>query len=176
MCNYLIITIQSQMSQYLGGKPQSFTGNTYAVLQNLSSLEEICSWMCETLCDFASELQVSRATHSDPLIEKAISYIQENFLSNPKTEDICTYLGLGKTYFSTYFKNKAHLTFREYMLNLKMNYAQEQLKLSRHTPSEVALLLGYEDYRSFSRVFKARTGFSPSDYQRQYTDDERNES
>lgn len=174
MCNYLIITVQNQMSQYLGGKPQSFTGNTYAVLQNLATLDDIRNWMSEILCDFACELQISRATQNDPLIERAISYIHQNFLKNPRTEDICSYLGLSKSYFSTYFKNKVHLTFREYMLNLKISYAQERLKHPEHTPGEVALLLGYEDYRSFSRVFKSRTGFSPSDYQKQYTTDERN--
>ena len=55
------------------------------------------------------------------------------------------------------------------MLNLKITYAQEQLKLSCHSPGEIALSLGYEDYRSFSRAFKSRTGFSPSDYQKQYS-------
>lgn len=169
MCNYLIITIQNQMSRYLGGNAQSFTGNTYAALQNLASLEDISSWMCSLLLEFATELQVKRAAQTDPLMDKAISYIQKNLLHNPRTEDLCSYLGLGKSYFSTYFKQKAGLTFRDYMLNLKITYAQEQLKLSCHSPGEIALSLGYEDYRSFSRAFKSRTGFSPSDYQKQYS-------
>lgn len=169
MCNYLIITIQNQMTRYLGRSSQCFTGNTYAALQNLASLEDISSWMCSLLFEFATELQVKRAAQTDPLMDKAISYIQENLLHNPRTEDLCSYLGLGKSYFSTYFKQKAGITFREYMLNLKITYAQEQLKLSCHSPGEIALSLGYEDYRSFSRAFKSRTGFSPSDYQKQYS-------
>lgn len=173
MCNYVIVTFSSQLAKYLDGPPKSFTGNSYVTLQNLSSLDEIRDWMCEILCGFASELSVSRATKSDPLIEKAIDYLNKNLLKNPHTEDVCNYLGLSKSYFSTYFKNKTQLNFRDYLLDLKINYAQEQLKLSEHIPSVVATLLGYEDYRSFSRAFKARTGLTPSDYQKQYISEER---
>lgn len=169
MCNYLIITLQSHLSCYLDGPPISFTGNSYAALSNLSSLKEIKSWMCEILCSFANELSVSRATKSDPLIEKAIAYIRANLLRNPHTEEVCSYLGLSKSYFSTYFKNKTQLNFRDYLLDLKISYAQEQLKHPEVTAGDVAMLLGYEDYRSFSRAFKTRTGLTPSDYQKQYT-------
>ncbi len=173
MCNYLIITLQNQLSRYLDGPPRSYTGNSFAALQSLSSLKEIKSWMCSILCGFAEELSVSRAAKNDPLIEKALSYINENLLKNPRTEDVCSYLGLSKSYFSTYFKNKTQLNFRDYLLDLKINFAQEQLKHPEHTPGEVSLLLGYEDYRSFSRAFKTRTGVTPSDYQKQYTAEER---
>jgi len=169
MCNYIIITIQSQLADYLGGPPISFTGNSYAALSNLSSLEEVRSWMCEILNGFANELAVSRATKNEPLIEKAIAYLHANLLKNPHTEEVCSYLGLSKSYFSTYFKNKTSLNFRDYLLDLKISYAQEQLKHPDITAGDVAILLGYEDYRSFSRAFKTRTGLTPSDYQKQYT-------
>lgn len=173
MCNYLVITLSSQLSRYLDGPPKSYTGNSFAALQSLQSLKEIRSWMCKILCGFAEELSVSRAAKSDPLIEKALDYINKNLLKNPRTEDVCTYLGLSKSYFSTYFKNKTQLNFRDYLLDLKINYAQEQLKYPEHTSGEVSMILGYEDYRSFSRAFKARTGVTPSDYQKQYTAEER---
>ena len=51
----------------------------------------------------------------------------------------------------------------------EISYAQEQLKHPDITAGDVAILLGYEDYRSFSRAFKTRTGLTPSDYQKQYT-------
>lgn len=173
MCNYLVITLQSQLSKYLDGMPKSYTGNSFATLQSLNSLDEIRNFMCRILCAFADELSVNRAVKSDPLIEKAIDYINKNLLKNPRTEDVCTYLGLSKSYFSTYFKNKTQLNFRDYTLDLKINYAQEQLKFAEHSPSEVSILLGYEDYRSFSRAFKTRTGLTPTDFQKQYTLEER---
>lgn len=173
MCNYLIITLQSQLTRYLDGSPRSYTGNSFAALSSLNSLEDIRSFMITILCGFAEELTVSQAAKNDPLIEKAIDYINENLLKNPKTEDVCSYLGLSKSYFSTYFKSKTQLNFRDYTLDLKINYAQEQLKFPEHTSGEVSVLLGYEDYRSFSRAFKARTGLTPSEYQKQYTAGER---
>lgn len=173
MCNYLIITLQSQLTRYLDGPPRSYTGNSFAALSSLNSLEDIRSFMMAVLSGFAEELTVIQAAKNDPLIEKAIDYINDNLLKNPRTEDVCSYLGLSKSYFSTYFKNKTQLNFRDYTLDLKINYAQEQLKFPEHSPGEVSVLLGYEDYRSFSRAFKARTGLTPSEYQKQYTAGER---
>ena len=173
MCNYLIITLQSQLSRYLDGPPKSYTGNSFAALQSLNSLEDIEIFMVKVLSGFAEELTVSQAAKNDPLIQKALDYINKNLLKNPRTEDVCNYLGLSKSYFSTYFKNKTQLNFRDYTLDLKINYAQEQLKFQEHTSGEVSLILGYEDYRSFSRAFKARTGLTPSEYQKQFAAGER---
>jgi len=173
MCNYLIITLQSQLTRYLDRSPRSYTGNSFAALSSLNSLEDIRGFMITVLSGFAEELAVNQAAKNDPLIEKAIDYINDNLLKNPKTEDVCGYLGLSKSYFSTYFKNKTQLNFRDYTLDLKINYAQEQLKFTEHSAGEVSVLLGYEDYRSFSRAFKARTGLTPSEYQKQYTAGER---
>ncbi len=173
MCNYLIITMQSQLSRYLDGPPKSYTGNSFAALQSLNSIEDIESFMIKILSGFAEELAVSQAAKNDPFIQKALDYINKNLLKNPRTEDVCSYLGLSKSYFSTYFKNKTKLNFRDYTLDLKINYAQEQLKFQEHTSGEVSLLLGYEDYRSFSRAFKARTGLTPSEYQKQFAAGER---
>lgn len=176
MCNYVIITLQSQLSRYLDGPPKSYSGNSFAALQSLNSLEDIKSFMVKILSGFAEELAVSQAAKNDPLIQKALDYINKNLLKNPRTEDVCSYLGLSKSYFSTYFKNKTQLNFRDYTLDLKINYAQEQLKFQEHTSGEVSLSLGYEDYRSFSRAFKARTGLTPSEYQKQFAAGERSSS
>lgn len=173
LCNYLILHLRSELTRYLEEAPKSFAGDAYMVLQSLSTVDEIRSWMYDILSGFSDEMKVSRATKSDPLIEKAIDYIQKNILKNIHTEDVCNYLGLSKSYFSTYFKNKTQLNFRDYTLDLKISYAQEQLKLPEHTPSDVAIMLGYEDYRSFSRAFKTRTGLAPSDYQKKYLQAER---
>lgn len=173
LCNYLILHLRDGLTRYLDGSLKSFTGDAYMVLQSLSTIDEIRGWMYDILSGFSDELLVSRATKSDPLIEKAIDYIHQNILKNIHTEDVCNYLGLSKSYFSTYFKNKTQLNFRDYTLDLKISYAQEQLKLPEHTPGDVAILLGYEDYRSFSRAFKSRTGLAPSDYQKKYLQAER---
>ncbi|MDO4296099.1 MAG: response regulator [bacterium] len=168
MCNYLILTLKNSLTQYLGKPPASYSGDSYLALQNFGSIADIRAWMYETLNAFLHELQINRLTRNDPLIEKAISYIQDNILGKIHMDDICNHVGLSKSYFSTYFKNKTQLNFRDYILDLKISYAQEQLKRLEHSAKELAILLGYEDYRSFSRAFKLRTGFTPSDYQKKY--------
>ena len=173
MCSYLIISLRNSLSQYMGTPPRSFSGDAYVTLQKLNSFHHIYQWMKDTIYNFMNELQISRVQQADPIIEKAIEYIQDNIFKKIMAEDVCAHIGLSKSYFSTYFKSKTQLNFRDYVLDLKITYAQEQLKTLDTSPKELAIMLGYEDYRSFTRAFKSRTGFSPSDYRKKYIPDSR---
>ena len=124
--------------------------------------------MISALLGFIAELRIRSVQKTDPIIESVMKYIRQNIFKKIRIEDICTHVGLSKSYFTTYFKNKTKLNFRDYILDLKISYAMEQLRTSKHTPSELAIMLGYENYRSFNRAFKNRTGYTPSDYQRKY--------
>ena len=173
MCSYLIINLRNALSQYMDTPLRSFSGDAYVTLQKLDSFHDIYQWMQDTICNFMNELQISRVQEVDPIIEKSIAYIQANIFKKIMAEDVSAHIGLSKSYFSTYFKNKTQLNFRDYVLDLKITYAQEQLKTLETSPKELAIMLGYEDYRSFTRAFKSRTGFSPSDYRKKYIPDSR---
>lgn len=173
MCSYLIINLRNSLNQYMDTPPRGFSGDAYTTLQKLESFQAIHNWMKNTIHIFMTELQIRRIQQADPIIEKTIDYIQRNIFKKIRAEDICDYVGLSKSYFSTYFKNKTQLNFRDYILDLKITYAQEQLKSLENSPKELSIMLGYEDYRSFSRAFKTRTGFAPSDYQKKYVPDGR---
>lgn len=145
----------------------SYTGDAYQTMRQFDTFDEIYAWVENVLVGFSHEISVRHVGMQDPIIEKAIDYIRAHICQKLTAEDVCRHIGLSKTYFSKYFKEKTDLNFRDYLLDLKVNYAQQMLAENQYTPSELAVLLGYEEYSSFSRAFKARTGFSPQDYQKE---------
>jgi AraC-like DNA-binding protein len=50
----------------------------------------------------------------------------------------------------------------EYILNIRMEAARQQLRHSSLSVGEIADSLGFSDISSFSRIFKTRVGVSPS--------------
>lgn len=165
MYNFLIMDVRSQLAEM---NLKSYTGDAYQAMRQFDTLAEIKNWVLMILLEFANEFSVSQARLHDPLIQKAVEFITANIFNKVAAEDVCRHIGYSSSYFSKYFRQKTNLNLRDYILDLKITCAQEQLKSNDHSPKEVAIMLGYEEYSSFSRAFKARTGFSPSDYQKSF--------
>ena len=164
---HLLIT---EVRTHAGVPLDSYTGDAYQAMRQFDTFDEIYDWVEKILVDYAKEISIHYVERQDPIIEKAIEYIKSHICQKISAEDVCRHIGLSKTYFSKYFKEKTDLNFRDYLLGLKIDYAQQKLMENKYTPSELASLLGYEEYSSFSRAFKARTGFSPQDYQKANSD------
>lgn len=163
MYHFLITEIRTHSEKML----DSYTGDAYQAMRQFDTFDEIYAWLEKVLVDFCYEVSIHHVEMQDPVIEKALEYIKSHICRKISAEDVCRHIGLSKTYFSKYFKEKTDLNFRDYLLDLKIDYAQQKLTENSCTPSELAALLGYEEYSSFSRAFKARTGFSPQDYQKE---------
>ncbi|MGN0906173.1 MAG: helix-turn-helix domain-containing protein [Bullifex sp.] len=65
-----------------------------------------------------------------------------------------------------YYKNKTGETFRDYTGRLKTDEGKRLLLETNLSVEEIALNLGYSDYRSFIRIFRQQTGKSPTDFRR----------
>lgn len=63
------------------------------------------------------------------------------------------------------------LTAKQYILDLKITEAKRLLIYSAENVAEIAFRLGFEDSSYFSRIFKKKTSFSPSDFLKKYRKD-----
>ncbi|MHC5215069.1 helix-turn-helix domain-containing protein [Enterococcus sp. LJL128] len=53
-----------------------------------------------------------------------------------------------------------------YQINKKISYAKDLLRYSKQSIKEIAMEVGLENFAYFSRLFKKRTGLSPSSYRK----------
>ena len=65
--------------------------------------------------------------------------------------------------FSKYFDN---LSFGDYMRKMRIEKAQQLIKTSNRSLTEIAYLTGFSDQAHFSRIFKQHTGQTPSDFKK----------
>ena len=69
-------------------------------------------------------------------------------------------------YFARLFKEYTSSSFRDYILQSRIDAASLYLDATSYNISRIAEILGYNDIYLFSRQFKQQTGMSPTDYRK----------
>lgn len=110
------------------------------------------------------ELICSMKNKDDYVIQKAKEYIHKNYTDDLTLNDVAAHVFLNGNYFSTLFKQKTGIAFRNYLRNLRIEKAKELLTTTNLRIYEVALKVGYNEHSHFVRAFKSVTGISPGQY------------
>ncbi len=98
------------------------------------------------------------------VITQGLHYIQTNFMKDISLEMLAEYVDMNPSYFGTLFKKEMNISFSKYLVQLRMNEAKKLLKRSSLKVYEVSELVGYGNYRYFSRIFKKNEGCTPLEY------------
>ena len=97
-------------------------------------------------------------------VEQAVDYIQRNFRSNIKINDLAAYIGVDRSYLSGIFKNVTKMSPQEYLVCYRMEQAENLLKKQEMRICDIPELVGYHDQLAFSKMFKRYRGVSPTEY------------
>lgn len=98
------------------------------------------------------------------LIEKAISYIQNHYQHDISIDEVCEFIGLSVSHFCALFKQVTGSTFLEYVTRCRIEKAKYLLIHTEVKVYQLAPLVGYQDSKYFTQVFKKMTGMTPSEY------------
>ena len=100
---------------------------------------------------------------SSPII-KALRFMDLNFKNQITLEQVSAHIGLTPTYFSTLFHQKMNMTFKKYLVSLRLEYAAKLLVISSFSSTEICYTSGFNDFSNFSRAFRKQFAVSPSEY------------
>ncbi len=104
---------------------------------------------------------------SDSMNDAICRYIQRHYSINLSTDLICKKFSCSKSYFSHSFKSHTGQSFREYLTNIRLNYAKQLLEHSNLSITQISSSIGFNDSNYFSNVFKRKIGISPLLYRKQ---------
>jgi AraC-like DNA-binding protein len=98
------------------------------------------------------------------VIEKARLLFRANINSPYSPEQAAQDLNVGYSWFRKRFKNYTGLSPGQYYLQLKIEKAKELLTNSNLRIKEISIELNFDPSFYFSKIFKEKTGFNPTDY------------
>ncbi|MFV0375849.1 MAG: AraC family transcriptional regulator [Mangrovibacterium sp.] len=78
-------------------------------------------------------------------------------------EQVADQYNIGYSYFRKMFKNYTGVAPHQYYLELKIMRARELLLSTDKSVKEISFELGFQSIHYFSRIFKSKTGTSPSE-------------
>ncbi|MDR2053488.1 MAG: AraC family transcriptional regulator, partial [Treponema sp.] len=101
--------------------------------------------------------------HRD-IIEQAKSIFEKNVYHPMDMDGLTKILGISYQALLDQFREKMRLTPYQYFLQLKINKAKELLLEGRLSIKEISYKLSFSSPYYFSRLFKGKTGVSPSQW------------
>ncbi len=113
-------------------------------------------------------LRISRIGRNDaenvPL--KILEHIKSNLHREVTYAELSRIFAYHKSSINRMVSATTGMSLREYQIDLRTKKAMELLGYSKKNHNEIAAICGYNSAIFFSRQFKAKTGFTPSEYRR----------
>ena len=103
-------------------------------------------------------------------LRRARDLADQEYASALTLEDLAAAASLSKYHFLRLFKATYGMTPMEYVSLRRIERAQDLLRATNLTVTEVCFAVGFSSLGSFSSRFRALVGESPSDFQQRYAD------
>ena len=87
-------------------------------------------------------------------------------LASASLNKISLELNLTPNYLSKLFREQMDITFTEYLIQEKMNYACQLLQNVNFKVYEVSLMCGYDNPKNFVKTFRQSVGCTPQEYRK----------
>lgn len=126
--------------------------------------EELGLWFVKKMKDISKHIATKQQEKNGNIIDKAKKYIAEGLSGDISLERMAKEVGISPYYLSKLFKESEGVTYIDYVIALRMDYAKEQLSHSDKSIKEICHESGYSDPNYFSRIFKKWTGQTPTEF------------
>lgn len=108
-----------------------------------------------------------KSKNSNEELQLAINYLEQNYINPACTiTSVCHELDISRSYLYNIFRQNLNLTLSQFLTQLRMEKAKQNLLNSSYTVQQIANTVGYGDEFTFSKAFKRYTGLSPKFYRK----------
>jgi len=104
----------------------------------------------------------------EQLFQDICDYVSWHLTENLRVSQVASYFGYNEKYLTTFFKQRAGISLKQYILQIKMERAKASLSETTEPVCQIAFQLGFSDSHNFSNAFRKITGLSPSEYRDSY--------
>lgn len=108
----------------------------------------------------------ARGGLSPALIRRVHDYVEVHLDENVDLDALAAIAGLSRYHFARSFKQSEGMTPHAFLLNRRLEKAEDLLLRSKLSLSEIALAVGFADQSHLARRFRQWSGVSPSEFRK----------
>ena len=98
------------------------------------------------------------------MVTEAVKYIKEHFTEKITLSDVAASVNLNPTYLSNLMKKELNKSYQDIITDFRIEKAKTLIKNNDYKIYEVGELVGYTNSFYFTRIFKKKTGHTPTEY------------
>jgi len=111
---------------------------------------------------------VRRNPHADSVVRGCEEWLGKHYQETDAIRQVIGSAGIPERTLKRRFKAATGTTLIEYLQNLRIEAAKQLLESGQLPVDEISVEVSYEDPSFFRRLFKRRTGLTPSQYRRMF--------
>ncbi|WP_028552888.1 response regulator transcription factor [Paenibacillus sp. UNC451MF] len=136
-------------------------------LNGCSGYDELSEWLREKLLDLYCGM-ATKELNPKGLVPMLLQHIHNHYQENISLQQFASDHHISLGYLSRIFKSQTGTTFSDYITGYRIRKAKELLSGGIERLQEVSQLVGYEDTKHFSLLFKKYVGTTPMMYAREH--------
>lgn len=138
-------------------------GHDYPAMIN-SIASQIAFQLLREINKSVSVCEEGNHVSAQKYVNKAIEYMQGNYNSNIRIEEISREIYVSRAHFGRMFKHYTGQTPNQYLTGIRLQKAKEMLKKHEFSIEEIARLCGFINLGHFSSTFRRLEGITPTKY------------
>ena len=96
--------------------------------------------------------------------QNLLSFMEDHYEDNITLEDAAEMMNFSPSHFSKMFKQLIGINFVKYLNIIRISQSAERLMTTDNKITDISFICGFNNVRTFNRVFKEVTGHTPSEY------------
>lgn len=131
-------------------------------------IRSVCDMMREVVSMLVPEKKEAATDSMKAIVREAAAWIDGHFYEELTLTTLAEQFHVEHSYFSKVFRQEIGESPVLYITNRRMEKAKQYIQEGKKNLTEVAFMVGYDDYTYFSRVFRKSTGMSPWEYRSRF--------
>jgi len=133
--------------------------------RNISDTEAIKKFLNDSIDSAFTVSGLEGSSSAASIVNLAKEYIRLNITSpDLHSQSVANHLNLSVDHISRLFKSMGDASLSDYIINAKIEKAKEIISGTTYSIRQVAQVLGYSDPNYFVRIFKKKTGVTPTEF------------
>ena len=137
---------------------------------------QILHCLAENFLETPDDKLSKKQNSTDNRIYHINNYIRTNYDQPISLKDLAEHLYLSTSYLARFFRKTYGMTFLEYLTNVRMQHAVEDLLYTDIPVTKIVYTNGFSNSKAFNKTFKAFYGCTPSEYRKNFKTDKEKSS